>query len=525
MRALARVLGVAAFLLLPATAWAAAPFRILIAVAHSEGQPGEKPLKHTARDVARVRDVLTSLGGVESDAAIAVTNPTPQQLAVAFDRASAMAQAHASSDVAVFFYFSGHGDKANLHLGSALVPLGEIASRLSRIPARLRVVITDACRTTDATRAKGATVEQGFSMSVEEMTMAAGAVWLHASSDGEAAQESDELGGAVFTHYWVTGLSGSADANDDGRVTFAEAFSYAYDQTLYRTVKSSGILQRPSMSLDLRESAPFVVTRTPANTAKIVLPRGVDVSYVVYALGSHAVLLEAWSARDRAQVVAVPKGRYIVQRRAGSGESAHLNGAAEVSLAENERRELKDAEFHAFGEEALALKGGSLHVHPHEVSAFYTLSVGTLPTRGHGPGLHYAYRASEWLVGARAAVTFDQRAADVVVERARRWEVGVFVDRELREWLRVGAGPIVTYLDRRLLRADGDRLVLAGYAPEEVQQTVVAGAEAHAQLRISVGPRFWLGAEARGSALVVPLDGTKQILGYGAFGLHLGADF
>jgi hypothetical protein len=52
-----------------------------------------------------------------------------------------------------------------------------------------------------------------------------GVVWLSASETGEAAQGSDELRGALCTHYWVNGLRGAADG--DGRVTLAESYDFA----------------------------------------------------------------------------------------------------------------------------------------------------------------------------------------------------------------------------------------------------------------------------------------------------------
>jgi uncharacterized caspase-like protein len=77
---------------------------------------------------------------------------------------------------------------------------------------------------------------------LERQRVRAGLVWLFASDTGEAAQESDELRGALFTHYWVSGLRGAADANGDGRVTLAESYDFAYSQTLYRSAQSSGVL-------------------------------------------------------------------------------------------------------------------------------------------------------------------------------------------------------------------------------------------------------------------------------------------
>ena len=74
--------------------------------------------------------------------------------------------------------------------------------------------------------------EPGFAIALAPVPPATGMAWLFASSDGEVAQESDEIGGALFSHFWTTGLRGAADADGDGRVTLQESFDFAYAQTL-----------------------------------------------------------------------------------------------------------------------------------------------------------------------------------------------------------------------------------------------------------------------------------------------------
>jgi uncharacterized caspase-like protein len=47
-------------------------------------------------------------------------------------------------------------------------------------------------------------------------------ILIRSASDGEAAQESKELGGGSFTHYLLTGLRGAADF--DHRISLDEAY-------------------------------------------------------------------------------------------------------------------------------------------------------------------------------------------------------------------------------------------------------------------------------------------------------------
>jgi hypothetical protein len=169
---------------------------------------------------------------------------------------------HSPQEVSFLFYFSGHGDHEALHLTGEVFPIRELQERLARLPAALRLVVIDACRTkTD--RAKGMTTEPGFPIALSSAQIASGVAWLFASSDGDVAQESDEIGGALFSHFWTTGLRGAADSNGDGRVTLQESFDFAYAQTLLRSARSGAALQRPQETLELTEAGPVVLTALP----------------------------------------------------------------------------------------------------------------------------------------------------------------------------------------------------------------------------------------------------------------------
>ena len=54
----------------------AEPLRIVVAVGHRAGLPGETPLKHSLRDATRVRDVFVQLGDTRPENAILLNEPT-----------------------------------------------------------------------------------------------------------------------------------------------------------------------------------------------------------------------------------------------------------------------------------------------------------------------------------------------------------------------------------------------------------------------------------------------------------------
>jgi hypothetical protein len=391
----------------------AEPVRILVAAGSKLGLAAERPLKFASSDATRVRDVVVSLGGVKAEHAFVLAEPSRAQLFAAVDRARAEAQKHRSDEVTLIFYFSGHGDHDAIHLGEDRVLLTDLSAKLGEVPAGLRIAVTDACR---ATRDKGFTADEPFAISATNVPQATGQVWLHASSDGEAAQESDELQGAIFTHSWINGLRGAADANGDARVTLEESFAFAHSQTMIRSAKSSGVLQKPEAVVSLREAAPVVLTETAARMATLSLPQGRDAHFLVYSSGAKSVLSELWSSPDRRMALRLPPGRYVVQRRTGA-----IGGIATIAIGEGEERKLEDREFAASSLEVLARKGEETEPDQvaappepatphHEISAGYDAGANVRTTFVHGPHASWAYAWTHLAISIGGGADFTGRS-------------------------------------------------------------------------------------------------------------------
>ena len=71
-------------------------------------------------------------------------------------------------------------------------------------------------------------------------------VLIASSSADEESQESDDIGASFFTHYLASGLLGDADSSGDGKVTLAEAYTYAYARTVGETAETRAGAQRRS---------------------------------------------------------------------------------------------------------------------------------------------------------------------------------------------------------------------------------------------------------------------------------------
>ncbi|MBX3228488.1 MAG: caspase family protein [Labilithrix sp.] len=517
------VAGVVAWLVfLVARSAGAEPIRVVVSVGHRLGLAGEAPLKHAVRDATRVRDVFVQAGDVQRDHAILLEEPSAAQLMSALDRAAAIARTRRPGEVTLVFYFSGHGDRQRIHLGGERVALADIDAKLAAIPASLRIIIVDACRTADV-RGKGVATEDAFAITLDGATAASGVVRIHASADGEVAQESDELGGAVFTHYLVTGLAGAADADADARVTLAEAYSFAYSQTLYRSARATGALQRPSVQLDLKEAAPVVLTRT-ATVSSLVVPRAADAHYLVYALGSRTVVGEVWSSADRPISVAVAPGKYVVHRRAG-GRSA----AAQIDVGRGEHRALGAADFKAVPEEKLARKGGDLLLRPHEIGASYELLTSRLAAVGHRFGLGYAYSwEGGWALSAGVFGGLGTREASAQTSELAWIGLDGSLEQRVRlglGTLRFGAGPRAMGIAQSLRREDSARLARAGYATSRTFHGAAFGAHALAAVRVPLSHALWVELDARGDLLGGRIEDELDLLWSAGLGAAFGATF
>ncbi len=506
--ALAFVLALA-WLLVPSLA-AAEPLRLLVAAGHGSGLPGEPPLRHARQDAAGVRDVLVRHGGVAPENAFLLNDPSPATLFATLELARQLALRSRPEQVTLFFYFSGHGDQERLHLGSETVGVRELSARLQGFPAGLKVVVTDACRNADL-RPKGPRAEPGFAVNLEGEDRARGVVWLFATSEGQAAHESEELSGALFTHYWVNGLRGAADADGDRRVTLAESYRFAHDQTLYRSARAGGALQRPLAVLELREAGPLVLTRLTDASAGLALPRAADAHYLVYAPASRAVLGEAWGLPERNVMLALPPGRYVVQARGPS-----MRGATELVLARGEWRVLEARDFRAIADEALARKGGAVVSRPHELALSLGAFSSRLASAGGRAAVAYRYRLDEWSLGAQAfgGLGFDRAGVNDV--RVDLVGAGVSLDRVFAfgaNLLRAGVGANAAFVGQHLERQDAARLERAGYDPRSSNRALAVGPELHLAFDAPVGDAYFVGAAA---AVELPFVAPAARLDVGA---------
>lgn len=301
---------------------ASATTRFALLVGNNTGMSGEAQLRWAQADAEKLRDVLVDLGNVSLSRSTLLLESTPSQMDAEIKRLKKEVDAlrRRGERVELFFYYSGHGDTDSLHLGENRYALADLKKNLRTVPADAIVAVVDACRsgTLRSGRNKGASLAPAFDISLVQDLAPTGMVLLSSASVGEVAQESDDLGGAFFTHHLVAGLRGAADGDADRVVTLHELYQYTYSHTLAGSFATRAAVQHPELVTDLRGQGQLVVSSLDAAKATLVLPASIGGQFLLVDETSGRVILEVRKGSGSALSLAVPPRRLLVQQRDGA---------------------------------------------------------------------------------------------------------------------------------------------------------------------------------------------------------------
>jgi hypothetical protein len=326
-----------------------------VAVGNNLGLEREEPLQFAQKDAKSLVDVFVSMGDVARNNAFLLADKTLSQFETVIKKIKDKVAFYHPEVVTFIFYYSGHGDEASLHFGPQKLGHARLIKMLDGISAGLKIMLIDACRTQAQ---KGFHYVPRISLQLTPQGPK-GRIEIRSSSPGEPSQESTELGGGVFTHYFLTALRGAADKNGDGMITLEEAYPFAYERTLRRTAAHAAeSLQHPYVKWNFQGKGSWVLTRAEKAQSTLVFPKGPGIQYLVYRLPSAAVVAEVRGEKNETVRLALPSGRYLVQRRAPG-----KYGAMEVMLGLGRHHVLSRWDFRPLPLRLLALKGGHLLVY------------------------------------------------------------------------------------------------------------------------------------------------------------------
>lgn len=309
--------------------------RLAVVVGNNAGVGNLPPLRYAETDAGKFARVLLELGDVTPERLQLLQGKTARELEGALTRLrtqAEVAKASPENRVVVLFYFSGHSDGEGLELGNDVLPFTRLKSILTGI-GDVRVVVVDACRSGAGFREKGGKQAEPFVIKLTDTLQSTGDAFIASSAENEAALESAEVLGSIFTHHFVSGLRGVADLSGDKQVTLGEAYRYAYDQTVSRTTLMPVGAQHPTYDYKLSGQGELVMSTLQRATAQLVLPFGFERAVVSDVLRDQ-VIAEVPTGATRE--VALPAGQYGV-RVYKQGQSF----GGRIAIAEGGRREVK----------------------------------------------------------------------------------------------------------------------------------------------------------------------------------------
>jgi opacity protein-like surface antigen len=322
-----------AFALAARAADAAGPLhRYALVVGANSGGADRPQLQYAISDAERFARVMVDIGGVLPANEIILRQPKLKELVEALDtltrRVTEAKGAAGGGRTEVLLYYSGHADEKGLLLGDDRYSYRTLRDRLDLIPADVRIAVLDACSSGAFTRVKGGKARPPFL--VDESADMRGHAFLTSSSETEAAQESDRIHASYFTHYLVSGFRGAADTSGDGKVTLNEAYQFAFNETLGRTVDTKGGAQHPSYDINMSGTGDVVMTDVRQTTATLVLGEELEGRFFVRTAAQELVV-ELYKPRGRKVELAIEPGEYEVRVERDKGSFVTKTAVADGS--------------------------------------------------------------------------------------------------------------------------------------------------------------------------------------------------
>ncbi len=324
--------------------------RFAVVIGANDGGPDRIALRYAHRDADAIADVLTEIGGVLDDDLLWLVEPDVTTVYTALaDLTAHLDESPGRNEV--IFYYSGHSDENGLLLGGEPLPYTELRAALDAMSVDVRIAILDSCASGGLLRQKGGQVVPPFL--VDESSRAAGFAYIASSTADESAQEADRLEGSFFTHSLTAGLRGAADTTGDSRVTFNEAYQYAFHETLARTERTQNGPQHAAYENQLSGTGDLVLT--DLNQATTTVHFSGDVNGTVSVRDAEGRLIAEVRVADQPVDLALAAGEFevTVVREGAWAET-------DIDLISTQSSTLSAADFVFEAGEPTTARGGDL---------------------------------------------------------------------------------------------------------------------------------------------------------------------
>ena len=325
--------------------------RFIVAVGANDGGAGRQPLRYAVTDAERFATVMGRMGGVAEERSQVLREPRLDELRHVLSTLDGRLRRGAAERTELLLFYSGHADEDGLLLGAERLSYRELRRIMDGVGADVRIAILDACASGAITRLKGGQRREAFL--VDASSRARGYAFLTSSSENETAQESDRIGASFFTHYLVSGMHGAADVSGDRRVTLTEAYQFAFNETLSRTVETQGGAQHPAYHINLSGTGDVVMTDVRQTSAGLILGEAVGGRFFVRNADEQLVA-ELFKPAGRTVELGLEPGIYRVHLEVGRELMV-----ARAELAEGQRLLLETAVFAGAPREITSARGGA----------------------------------------------------------------------------------------------------------------------------------------------------------------------
>ncbi len=325
--------------------------RFLVSAGANRGAKDRQPLKYAVSDAEAMARILQEMGGVSQADCTILREPSLKNLQETLDslRTKIANLREPNVRYEVVFYYSGHADQKGLLLGNELFPYQNLRRWMDALNADLKISILDGCSSGAITRIKGGKKQKAFL--VDESSTMRGYAFLTSNTEHESAQESERVKGSFFTYYLMTGMRGAADVSGDGKVTLDEAYQFAYQETLARTLRTRGGTQHPAYDMNLVGTGNVVITDVRQTSAGLLMSEDLT-GRLFIRTENNQLVAELQKPAGRAIELGLEPGKYSLDLQRQSQVAI-----ATVELKPGERLVLRSSSFQNASSEPTVSRG------------------------------------------------------------------------------------------------------------------------------------------------------------------------